>query len=370
MRIGIDARLRAYRGGGIPEHVDRLLEGLASLPESSGQRAHAFWALDHRRYRGTAYGLASRRLVTPPHHRLEGWTLPLELAPLRLDLLHCPDMVVPRLWRGRSVVTIHDLTFLEQPALVTADAARYYGGVLRSVVVADRIITVSEHAARQLALHTSADAAKVRIVPNAVHPRFFRPAEAAADAATLHRLRLARDGYVLHVGTIEPRKNLGVLLEAFAALPSELDLQLALVGEEGWLTGPVRSAAAAAGRGGRVRFLGRVPQDDLPALYRGALLLAHPALDEGFGLTIAEAMACGTPVLATNRGAVPSVAGGAAELLDPQEPAAWRDAMASLAADPARRADLAERGRRQAAGLTIERTARATVEVYDEALRR
>jgi glycosyltransferase involved in cell wall biosynthesis len=307
------------------------------------------------------------RLFTPPHHRLENWLLPLELAALRVDLLHSPDMVVPRAWHGRSVVTVHDLAFLEQPSLVTDEAARYYGGVTRSVHTATRIITVSEHSARQIVQHTGADATKLRVVPNAVHPRYFEPADPLREQAILSRLGLVSGRYVLHVGTIEPRKNLTLLLDAFAGC-TPLGLSLVLAGEDGWLSDSVRERAARDDVADAVRFLGRVSNADLPAVYRGALIVAHPALDEGFGMTLAEAMACGTPVLASSAGAIPEVVGAAGELLPPESPQAWSLALTALALSEPRRAELVVLGRQRAQAFTIESTAAKTYAVYVEAL--
>ena len=135
-RIGIDARLRAYRGGGIAEHVSRLLDGLAER-----RPREQLVVLDHRKAPSLpAHPFETRRLWTPPHHRLEGLALPVELIPTRLDLLHCPDVVLPAAWRGAAVVTVHDLAFMRRPELLTTDSRRYYMGVLDSVRRAHRTI--------------------------------------------------------------------------------------------------------------------------------------------------------------------------------------------------------------------------------------
>lgn len=385
MRIGIDARLGAYRAGGIAEHVARLIEGLAALgpPESivvfehrraaggppNGGRARFE---THRRAAGVApndgrAGFETHRLFTPPHHVLEGLAVPAELARHRLDLWHAPDVVLPWAWRGPAVATVHDVAFLRRPDLLTPDSRRYYGGIHRSVRRADRVIVVSEHTRRELAALTDVDPARVRVVPNAVHPRFLAPPDAASDAAVLARHGLSGARYVLFVSTIEPRKNVGTLLEAYRRLlDGGRDLALVLAGGDGWHSAPVYDSARALDLEGRARFLGHVPGEDLPGLYRGAAALAHPALDEGFGLSALEAMAVGTPVVASNAGSLPEVVGEAGLLVPPQDVAGWSSALGRVLDEPALAAALADAGRARAAVYTVTRMARATLEVYRE----
>jgi glycosyltransferase involved in cell wall biosynthesis len=368
-RIGIDARLGAYRGGGIAEHVRRLVEGLAALDLDE-----RVVLLAHRRSPPNgAAPLETRRLRTPPHHRLEDLALPLELAPARLDLLHSPDVVPPRLWRRPSVITVHDVAFLRRPELLTVESRRYYGRVQRAVRQAARVIVVSEHTRRELLARTNADPERVRVIHNAVHPRFRQPADPDADRAVIRRLGLA-EPYLLFVSTIEPRKNVMTLLDAYRLLLDRLPEgeravpTLVLAGADGWHSRPVYDHAQALGLGGHARFLGWVDAADLPALYRRATLLAHPALDEGFGLTPVEAMAAGTPVVVSDAGSLPEVVADAGLRVAPSDPAAWCTALGRLLDDGALRADFAARGRARAARFTRARMAVATLAVYREAL--
>ncbi|MFQ5460137.1 MAG: glycosyltransferase, partial [Anaerolineae bacterium] len=239
MRIGIDARLCAYRGGGIPEHVRRLVAGLRRLdpPEE-------IFVLAHRRGAAGDFPGPARRLVTPPHHRFEGWLLPAELATCGLGLLHATDMVVPFAWRRPAVVTVHDLAFMARPDLVTPESARYYSGVKQSVRRARLIITVSKHTADQVLVHTAADPARIRVIPNAVAATFFEAPRPGEDRAVLRRHDLAGRDYCLFVGTIEPRKNLTTLLDAWLDVRHRAPaLTLALAGSEGWLSGAVHEGA-------------------------------------------------------------------------------------------------------------------------------
>lgn len=381
-RLAIDARLRAYRGGGIAEHVTRLLLGLAEV-----EPRERILVLEHRRARfgpdwrrplarptagarasTSPEGFPAAPLWTPPHHRLEGWLLPLELARWRPGLLHCPDMVLPTRWGGPAVVTIHDLAFLRRPDWLTAASRRYYQGAVRSVRRARQVIAVSEHTRRELLALTDVVPGKVVVIPNPVHPRFLAPSEPGEDAAVAARYGLT-DPFLLFVSTIEPRKNLGVLLQAYRRLLEDgREIPLALAGGDGWHSADVYRTVQALGLVGKARFLGYVPAADLPALYRRAALLAHPALDEGFGLTPLEAMAVGTPVVVSQAGSLPEVVGEAGLPVAPRDPAAWATALAALLDRPALAAELAERGRQRAAGYTVRRMAEQTLAVYRTAL--
>ena len=363
-RIGIDARLRAYRGGGIAEHVSRLLDGLTErCPREQ------LVVLDHRKAPSLpAHPFETRRLWTPPHHRLEGLALPVELIPTRLDLLHCPDVVLPAAWRGAAVVTVHDLAFMRRPELLTTDSRRYYMGVLDSVRRAHRTIAVSEHTRRELIELTDVDAARVRVVPNPIHPRYREASTRGEDASAVSELGLERP-FVLFVSTIEPRKNIATLLEAFRILLDEgRDLDLVLAGAEGWLSAPVHAKAEALGLDERARFLGFVPDAALATLYRRASLLAHPAIDEGFGFTPAEAMASGTPVVVSEAGSLPELVGDAGLRVQAEDVEAWATAIAEVLDSPSLAERMSVEGKRRVSSLTPLRMAESTLAVYREAL--
>lgn len=381
MRVAIDARLAAYRGGGIAEHIARLAEGLASvLAEREPKGAVGVTLLEHRRSTRPSLArgpLGAVRCATPPHHRFEGWALPLEIALRRAgtrpDVLHSPDFIVPWAWRGPAVATVHDLAFLENPDLLTRESRRYYGGVHRSVVRAERTIAVSRYTRERLLALTEIDPARVREVPNALAGRYLDLAASggaprgAAIAAVLARHGLDT-GYLLHVGTIEPRKNLAFLLEVLRAmLDAGRDARLVLAGAEGWRSEPFHRHLVDLGLADRTRLLGAVPESDLPAIYAAAALLVHPALDEGFGFTPLEAMACGTPAVVASAGALPEVTGTAALHLPLGDARTWAAAIGALLDDAPRRTAMSSAGRERALGFTPERMAHATLEVYAEA---
>ena len=367
MHVALDARLAYYTPGGITQYTLGLATALAKAgPE------HRFTLLQSFRQHGgpgvpRAPNLGAAPLLTPPHHRLEQLVLPLEVARLRPDLLHCPDFIPPLRRPFPAVVTVHDLGFLRFPETLTAESRRYYGQVGQAVRSAERTIAVSHHTARDLAELLDAPADRVRVVHNGVDPS-FRPVEDAGTLrAVLDRHRLDRP-YVLFVGTIEPRKNLGTLIRAFRAVRARHDLTLALVGRRGWLDRPIFELVDELGLGPHVRHIREFRGDELPAIYSGATAFSLPSLYEGFGLTALEAMACGTPAVVADTSSLPEVVGDAALRHPPTDNDALAAALLRLIEDDGLRATLHRRGLERAAGFSWDRAAHETLTVYREAL--
>ncbi|MBM3136230.1 MAG: glycosyltransferase family 4 protein, partial [Chloroflexi bacterium] len=315
MRIALDARLLYYQQAGIAQYTQRLLTALAEIDHEN-----EYVVLQSRKDRRRLVSAANFRrhpLWTPPHHRLEQLTLPLELAPLRLDVLHSPDFIPPLRRNCRAVITVHDLAFLLFPGLLTTESQRYYGQIRQAVHSAEAIIAVSASTKRDLIAHTAAPAAKITVVYEAAGPAFRPVTDAAALAAVRQKYGLP-PGFVLFIGTIEPRKNLPTLLQAWAQTRhSSLVTRHSLVigGKPGWLY--EETIAQARELGTAVQFIGGVLPEDLPALYSAARLFVLPSVYEGFGLPVLEAMACGTPVVCSNASSLPEVAGDAALLVEP-----------------------------------------------------
>jgi glycosyltransferase involved in cell wall biosynthesis len=223
---------------------------------------------------------------------------------------------------------------------------------------AARVLTVSQATAADLTARLGVPAERIVTIWNGVDERFRAPLDEAARDARLAGLGLS-PGYFLFVGNPKPHKNLDRLLAAFAGVATP-GARLVVVGGE--------SPGAGALRDPRVVAVGRVDAELLPALYRGALALVFPSLYEGFGLPVAEAMACGTPVVASTTPAVAEVGGDAALLVDPLDVAAWTAALQRLAAEPQLRARLSEAGRRRSESFSWSDCARRTLAVYREVL--
>jgi len=204
------------------------------------------------------------------------------------------------------------------------------------------------------------------VTPLAADPELGRVTDATVLDRARRRYRLP-ERFVLFLGAMEPRKNLLRLIEAWATLKPAVRRETSLVvaGAQGWLNDSVRSRVESLGLGDRVHLAGYVEGEDLAALYSLATVFAYPSLREGFGLPVLEAMACGTPVLTSDVSSLPEVAGEAAVLVPPTDIEAIADGLLRLLEDAALRADLGERGRRQAAGFSWERCARETLGVYN-----
>lgn len=391
--IGIDAsRIAVAERTGTERYSYELIAALARID---------------RRQRYTLYtnGLPAALPPLGPNFALRSlplrrlWTharLGPELARRPPDVLFVPSHVIPLLHPAESVVTIHDLGYLAFPESHTARRRLELHLTTRwSLRAARRVIAISQATRDDLVRHYGADPAKIRVVHHGLSAG-FRPASLEQIAATKARYAIDRP-YFLYVGTIQPRKNLARLIEGFGLLgaggrgaggeagaggayairpgesspapqtpaPSPQPL-LVIAGRRGWLSAPIERRAAELGVAERVRFVGYVPDADLPALLSGALAFVFPSLYEGFGMPVLEALACGAPVLTSRTSALPEVAGDAAQLVDPLDTAAIAAGMARLASDADLRADLRARGLARAAAFTWERCARETLGVLLE----
>jgi glycosyltransferase involved in cell wall biosynthesis len=363
MRIGIDARLVHYRQAGISQYTLRLLDELAQI--APDDEFVVFQSRKHRQEIVDRPNFERHSLWTPPHHRLEQFLLPLELAVVELDVLHSPDFIPPFRRKCKSVITIHDLNFLLYPHFLTPQSASYYGQIDQAVRKCDHIIAVSESTKGDIVRLTGAPADKISVVYEAAHPA-FRPLE---DPAMLNgvkeRLGIERD-YVLFVSTIEPRKNVPTLLVAFKRLLDsyKAPVNLVLAGEKGWLFDEVFSLVDKFDLEGRVQFLGRVSPEDLLGLYNAAEMLVHPAFYEGFGLPPLEAMACGTPVVVSNTSALPEIVSDAALLVDPTDADSMAVAMWRVLSEESLRREMREKGLRRARQFSWKKAALQTLDIY------
>ncbi len=268
---------------------------------------------------------------------------------------------VPPGFGGTLFFVVHDLTFLTHPHCHTeANRLHCLAGWLRAALVAEgRFLAVSQATADVLSGWLPAEG-RTSVIHNGVSP-FWRPLERDEERDEVAGIldtsfTLRPDGFVLSVGSFEPRKNLDGLLTAHQRLPDELRQRfpLVLAGSQGWKN---ERLMARLDRDPQVRVLGRVSEGELLALYNGAAVFAYPSLAEGFGLPAAEALACGTAVLASNSSSLPEVVGKAAEMVDPELPEAISSALAKLLTDSQMRQDLADRGPAQAARFSWQKSA-------------
>jgi glycosyltransferase involved in cell wall biosynthesis len=364
MRIGIDARLVYYSRAGIGQYIMRLAEALASLKPYHDDFVLLQSRKDNTRIvNGHHFNRVS--LWTPSHHRLEQTTLRLEIGRLRLDVLHSPDFIPPFQRNCKSVITVHDLAFLLYPHFLTKEAARYYGQIDQAVHRTDHIIAVSQSTRQDTIKLLGVPERKITVIHEAAHPiyRPVDPEEARRHVAGTYGIDRE---YILFVSTIEPRKNLPGLLQAYRKLLDDYKRPegLVLAGSRGWLSEEVYDTVKALNLDDRVRFVGRVPSEDLLYLYNAAQLLVHPSFYEGFGLPPLEAMTCGTPIIASNVSALPEVVGDAAILIDPHDVEGLTVAMWRVLTDQDLRASLAAKGLKRAKMFSWQRAAQETLDVY------
>jgi len=258
-------------------------------------------------------------------------------------VLFVPAHVLPLIHPRRSVVTVHDLGYLYVPEAHTRGQRAYLHWSTRwNARQSAHVVVDSQATKTDLAARYRVPAEKMTVV----YPGRDETLRPVSDPATLAAVR-ARYGlaehYVLHVGTLQPRKNLLRLVEAFARIRGER-LQLVLAGKRGWLAEPIFRRVEELGLSQAVRFLGYVEDADLAALLSGAACFAFPSLYEGFGFPVLEAQACGTPVAASNVSSIPEVAGDGALFVDAHDTTALAEALARVLSDEALRADLIARG--------------------------
>jgi alpha-1,3-rhamnosyl/mannosyltransferase len=286
----------------------------------------------------------------------------------RFDLYHEPNFVPFRAGRP-LVVTAFDLSVLLFPQWHPAERVKAHEkDFARGIARADHVLVGTEAVRAEAQKHLGLAPDRVTAMLCGVGPQ-FHPQLPEVIAATRVKLGLP-PRYALYVGTIEPRKNVGTLLRAFCDLPAELRAAcpLVLAGGWGWKSAAERELFHSDARHRGVIHVGYVPDDDLPALYAGAEALLYPSFYEGFGMPPVEAMACGTPAVTSTADAVREVVGRHALTLDPNDLAAWRDALARVAADRGFLAEYRRRGPAHAATFTWKACARTTYSVYRKVL--
>ena len=361
LRVGFDGRALTSPAAGVRRYARSLLDALASLPDAPEL---VILGGDP----GASAPRGASRVAEPWHPPTNaGWMLvglPRAARLARVDVLHAPAYTAP-FWSGiPTVLTIHDVSYARHPEWFPyrRDGLRraFYR---RCALSADIVVTDSQFSASEIHAAYGIDDSRLVVIPLGVDSSFVSartpgrplPAEVAAP-------------FVLHVGDLHERRNLplavAAVLDARSRVAELSSLSLVLAGVDRGVGDRVRDLAAAAGAADAVVILGPVEEDMLRTLYDQALALVYPSLYEGFGLPVLEAMACGTPVLASRAASMPEVVGDAGVLLDPHRSAEWTDALAALGSDTALRNDLRGRGLARAAQFTWERTARQTLDVY------
>jgi glycosyltransferase involved in cell wall biosynthesis len=284
------------------------------------------------------------------------------------ELFHATEHLLPPLRGVPTVLTVHDMIFKLFPQHQKPLNYRYLNATMPLYCRrADAILTVSEASKRDIVAHYGLDPAKITVIHEAASPEFVpSPRHVVEEASRRYGLP---ERFLIHVGTIEPRKNLTRLVEALQRLRDEgLTIPLVVVGGKGWLYDDFFCRLAELDVRDAVQFPGYVPSADLPLLYNAATAVAMPSVYEGFGLPVLEAMACGTPVVSSDASCLPEIGGAAARYFDPYDVAAMADAIRDVWTDVDLRQEMRQRGLQQAARFSWERAANQTLAVYQRVL--
>jgi glycosyltransferase involved in cell wall biosynthesis len=370
--IGIEYTSAYAAHDGIARYVRELVDALAALDGRTDYRLFVSGARPSAAAHtpGPNFSYASARLPTVWFNRLwyKLWLpIPVELWTGRLRLYHATNFTLPPTLPGtKTIVTVHDLSYLKFPQATTPALKRFLdGGTRRSTRRADLILADSQATKTDLVELYKLPPEKIRVLLSGVNARFRPVTDPTALQSVREKYGITAERFVLAIGTVQPRKNYERLVRAFALLPLRLrDVHLVIAGKQGWLSGPIYQAAEDHSVRERVHFTRFVDDEDLPTLYSAAWGVAYPSLYEGFGLPILEAMACGTPVLTSWVSSMLEVAGEAAILVDPYSIEAIQDGLERLIDDDAARDELRRRGLVQAAAFTWTRAAQQLLATY------
>ena len=368
--VAIDTRWLNVQAG-VAQQISGLLQGLAAQDRQQDYLLFGFnpgiQQANFRHYDLTGW----RRKIYQGLWKTMHWPS-LEQLIGEHDLVHFTNgtMVPVRNRQAKKVLTIHDLAFLHYPETLERRNLRFMRRFCPAAIQqADKIIAVSQYTKNDILNNFNVQGSRIVVIPNAADPIFSLPSQPASVAAVKHKYQIQKP-YILFVGTLEPRKNVQLLLRAAQQLPPALQEQYAvvLVGMKGWQQSAWQQQVADLGQKMTVQLPGYVPKDELVNLYAGATLFVLPSLFEGFGIPILEAMACGTPVLAANNSSLPEVTGEAGVLFAHNDAADLAAKLGQLLGDEARRGVLRQRGLVQAQRFSWLASGAKLKALYEELL--
>lgn len=370
-QVAINAHLLSgqagYRSAGIHGYIFNTLAHLASLDSDFSYslylgNGHVPDNIDWRVIR-------SRLNTHNPVNRIlwEQLQAPVELHRTNPSLFHGMGFSLPLVWSGPSVVTIYDLSFMRYPEKLPKSRQFYLTAITRRAAQkAARVITISESGKSEISELLQINPDIIDVAYPGVGPEYKPENDELVQA--FRKSENLPEKFILHVGTIEPRKNLEVLIRAYSRLPQRHDVKLVLAGGKGWSTDPIFRLINDLHLEDNVILPGYIEGNMLPMWYNAALITVYPSVYEGFGMPPAESMACGTPVVVSNATSLPEVVGAEGFSLSPFDIEAWTETMAMLIENKQKRQKLAEYGIKYVKRFNWAETARATLTSYRRAL--
>lgn len=383
MKIGVDARFLTHsQRGGFKTYTENLIAALATVDTENEYMLY----LDRPPHQKTTLPRSPNFTfrIVPGLFPLVGmpWreqvALARQVARDRIDLLHSPCLTAPLKLSCPSVVTIHDMLwfFPEKFSRGNTWSVRrklmewYYRWIPQyAAKKASAIITVSQAAKESIGEYLKLNDNRIFVTHEATSPFFRQVNDDQQIEAVCCKYRLPPE-FILAIGSADPRKNIKTLVQAYTLLPAELQsrFRLVIVWTHSFLAAELTRHIESLRLTERVQFLEQVPNEDLVLIYNAATLFVFPSLYEGFGLPVLEAMACGTPVIAANNSSIPEIAGEAALLVDAQDPRRMAETMRLALCDRTLRVNLTQKGLERVKNFSWEKCARATINVYRQAL--
>ena len=373
MKIGVNLLPFRRRLAGVGRYAKNVIENLAEI---DGQNLYYLFVTEESRRHFQIQRENFRQVLCPfaPKFRLlrilwEQLILPWQLLYFRIDLLFTPSVAIPLWVPCKTVTTIHDMIPFHQGIrkYPKVRAAYMRWATRRAAKRSDLVLTVSEHSRQELIQFCQLSGEKILVAPDGVDEKYSRVDSKGPLSRCRTKYKLP-DRFILFVGTLEPGKNILKLVEAFRRLKSQCSIphKLVIVGPQGWGTKAILKTIENSALKDEIRITGFIPEEDLPFVYNAADLFVFPSLYEGFGLPPLEAMACGTPVVASNVPALPEVVGEAALLVDPYDIDELVSAMERILRDRQLRERLASKGMERARGFSWKKTAEIVLGAFRE----
>ena len=374
--IGIDYTPAYEQGAGIGRLVRDLISALAQVDTSTEYKLFVSGATKQSLPAAPASNFTWKPTRINPRWLARIWhrtqlPLPVETFTGQVDLFHATDFTLPpSLSKTKTIVTVHDLSFVRVPDAASQKLKRYLDVVVpRSVHKANHVIADSQATKDDLIEFYNIPSDKITVLLSGVDSGYQKIKQFVSLMTIRNKYNIPNTPYIFCVGTIQPRKNYSRTIKALKILRDEgYELDFVIAGGKGWLEDEMYQTIKDTGLENHVHLIGFADDEDLPALYSGAECVAFPSLYEGFGFPVLEGMACETPVVTSNLSSLPEVAGDAALLVDPYDIEAIADAIKRILDDSELRQTLIKRGINQASKFTWESSARQLCQIYNDVL--